>query len=305
MIILLYHNVVLHRPSAFNMLARPDWLSVDEFEEEITSLAERFDLVSLNDITAAVREKRRISRACAVTFDDGYYGAYKYGLPVLEKYGATGAYFVLTQQVRDGGATAYDYFDRLEALVYLTKTEAIDLTEFGLDAAPLTCDACKLAFLKDVRKRIKNVPWSQQERLTERLRAQLDVPEAQLAGYLSHEAFQPVSWTDVADLRRRGCVVGSHTRTHRALSQLEPADLECEVAGSYNDLRERIGEGGLTLADPFGQAEHYNEDVVAAARQAGYAGALTAITGVNDEATDPFELRRVTFRDLKKLRQAF
>ena len=33
MIILLYHNVVLHRPSAFNMLARPDWLSVDELEE--------------------------------------------------------------------------------------------------------------------------------------------------------------------------------------------------------------------------------------------------------------------------------
>jgi hypothetical protein len=225
MIILLYNNVVLHRPSAFNMLARPDWLSVDEFEEEVASLAERFDLVSLNDITDAVREKRRIPRPalsrsttattvrtgtacrCLRVWNDGR---------VLRDHA----------QVRDAGATAYDYFDRLEALVCLTETGAIDLTEFGLDVAPLTCDACKLGFLKEFCRRIKNLPWSQQERLNERLREQLDVPDAQLAGYLSHEAFQPVSWTDVADLRRRGCVVGSHTRTHRALSQLEPADLD-------------------------------------------------------------------------------
>ncbi len=305
MIILLYHNVLQHRPGAFNMLARPDWLSVSEFEEEIASLAERFELVSLNDIADAVREKRRIPRACAITFDDGYYGAYKYGLPVLEKYSATGAYFVITQQVRSGGATAYDYFDRLEALVYLTEAEAVDLTELGMGVAPLTCDACKLDVLKDFRKRIKDVPWSQQERLNERLRRQLDVSEEQLAGYLGHEAFQPVSWDDVAEMRRRGCIVGSHTRTHRALSQLEPDDLECEVAGSYDDLRERLSGDGFALAYPFGQEKHYNDEVIAATRKAGFSCALTAIPGVNDEGSDPFELRRVTFRDLKKLRQAF
>jgi peptidoglycan/xylan/chitin deacetylase (PgdA/CDA1 family) len=305
MIILLYHNIVLHRPSAFNMLARPDWLPVDKFEEEIASLAERFDLVSLDQIADAIREGRPVPRGCAITFDDGYSGAYKYGLPVLEKYGATGAYFVITQHVGDSGAPAHDYVYRLEALVYLTRAESIDLAEFGFGVVPLTCDACKLAFFKDVRRWIKDVPPSQQERLKERLREQLDVSEEQITAYLSHEAYRPVGWSDVADMRRRGCVVGSHTRTHRPLSQLAPADVEQEIVGSYDDLRERFGDGELSLAYPFGQAQDYNNDVVAAARKAGYGYALTAISGLNDEATDPFELRRVTFRDLKKLRQAF
>ncbi len=305
MIILLYHNVLAHRPSAFNMLARPDWLTIDEFDEEIASLAERFDLVSLDDIAGAVREGRRIPRACAVTFDDGYSGAYKYGLPVLEKYGATGAYFVITEHVQDGGPVSYDYFDRLEAQVYLTKADAVDLTEFGLRAMPLTCDACKLAFLKYFSREIKTVPGSQQERLNERLREQLDVREEELVGYLGHEVFQPMSWDNVAELRRRGCAVGSHSRSHRALSQLGAKELQCEVAGSYDDLRGRVGPDGLSLAYPFGQAEHYNSEVVVAARAAGFAYALTAITGVNDEQTDLFELRRTTFRDLKKLRQGF
>jgi peptidoglycan/xylan/chitin deacetylase (PgdA/CDA1 family) len=305
MIILLYHNVLAHRPSAFNMLARPDWLTVEKFDEEIASLAERFDLVSLDDIAAAVRDGRRIPRACAITFDDGYSGAFKYGLPVLEKYGTTGAYFVITQHVQDGGPVSYDYFDRLEAQVWLSEVEAVDLTEFGLAAMPLTCDACKLAFLKYFSLEIKTVPGSQQEQLNEGLREQLGVSEEQLAGYLGHEVFQPMSWDNVAQLRRRGCVVGSHSRSHRALSQLDADDLECEVAGSYGDLSAHVESAGPALAYPFGQAEHYNGEVVAAARKAGFAYALTAITGVNDEQTDVFELRRTTFRDLKKLRQAF
>jgi peptidoglycan/xylan/chitin deacetylase (PgdA/CDA1 family) len=305
MIILLYHNVVAHRPSAFNMLARPDWLTVDKFDEEIASLAERFDLVPLNDIAGAVREGRRIPRACAITFDDGYLGAYQYGLPVLEKHGATGAYFVITKQVQDGGAITYDYFDRLEAQVCLSKADAVDLTDFGLAVMPLTCDACKLAFLKYFSREIKAVPAAQQGPLNERLAGQLNVSEEQLAEYLAHEVFQPMSWDNVAQLRQRGYLVGSHSQSHRTLSLLGADELACELSGSYGDLRARGGVPQLGLAYPFGQAAHYNSDVIAAARDAGYAYAVTAISGVNDGGTDAFELRRTTFRELKKLRQAF
>ena len=48
----------------------------------VASLAERFDIVSLDQIADAIREARSVPRGCAITFDDGYSGAYKYGLPV-------------------------------------------------------------------------------------------------------------------------------------------------------------------------------------------------------------------------------
>jgi len=304
MIILLYHNVIAHRPSAFNMLARPDWLTVDEFDGEIASLAERFDIVSVDDIASAVSSRRRIPRACAITFDDGYRGAYKYGLPVVEKHGATAAYFVITGQFDGDATSAYDFFDRLEAQVFLTKAANIDLGKVGLNAMPLTCDACKLAFLKYMNREIKTVPESQYDAVVGALDAQLGVDESATMEYLSHEAFQPMSWDDVDDVRRRGHIIGSHSRSHRALSQLEEETLSCEVAGSYDDLRRHCGEDGFAIAYPFGLQEHYNEDVTDACKKAKFSYGLTAITGVNDEHASPFELRRATFRELKKLRRA-
>ncbi len=304
MIILLYHNILAHRPSAFNMLARPDWLTIDEFDEEIASLAERFDIVSLDDIADAVKHGRSISRACAITFDDGYSGAYKYGLPVLEKYGATATYFVITGQLDGDATSAYDFFDRLEARVFLTKAGSIDLSGFGLNAMPLTCDACKLAFVKYMNREIKTVPESQYKRVAASLYEQLGVDESATIAYLSHEVFQPMSWDDVGDVWRRGHVVGSHSRSHRALSQLDEQTLSREVRGSYDDLSSHVNAETFGLAYPFGLAEHYNEAVIDASKGAGFSYALTAIPGVNDEHTSPFELRRATFRELKKLRLA-
>jgi peptidoglycan/xylan/chitin deacetylase (PgdA/CDA1 family) len=303
MIILLYHNVVRHRPSAFNMLSRPGWHAVGDFDEEIRSIAERFDIVPLDDIANAVRDGRSISRACAITFDDGYAGAYEYAVPILEKYRATATFFVITQQLCDTGPPTYDYFDRLEAAVYLTEAKAIDLSEEGLGAHELTCDECKLAFLRGLRRSIDSLSWDEQVRANQRFSEQLAVPEDRLLEYLSHEVFQPMAWSDVEELRRAGHAIGSHTRTHRVLSQLGAQDLAWELAGSRDDLHSHGADGALALAYPLGQAQHYSGEVIAATRSAGYAYAVSARPGINDTTTGPFELRRSTFRDVKKLRK--
>lgn len=303
MIILLYHNVIEHRPSAFNMLTRRDWLTVDQFDEEIASVAERYELVSVGDIASAVRDGRTIPRAVAVTFDDGYACAKVYGQPVLDKYGVTATYFVITSLVHDSVPKTYDFFDRLEGMLYLSSIKVLDLTELGLERLPLTCDECKLNALKYVSHAFKTIPADLQERLDVTLGQQLAVGDGQIGAYLGHEAFQPMSWADVADLQQCGHGVGSHSRTHRALSQLDAKDLRCELAGSLDDLRSH-GVTDAVLAYPFGQEAHYNAAVIDSARAAGYRYALTAIPGINDAVTPVFELYRATFRDLKKLRKA-
>lgn len=303
MIILLYHNVIAHRPSAFNMLTRRDWLTIDEFDEEIALVAKRYEFVSVEDIAVAVRDGRTIPNAVAVTFDDGYTCAKAYGAPVLEKYGATATYFVITSLVHRGTPDGYDFFDRLEAQLYLTGVETLDLTQIGMVRLPLTCDECKLKALKYVSREYKSIPGEMQARLDHELKAQLSVAEAPMRAYLAHEVFRPMDWDDVAELQRRGFTVGSHARTHRALSQLEEEDLRCELQGSRDDLRSQ-GVDNAALAYPFGQEAHYDARVIDAARAADYPFALTAIPGINDAATPVFELYRATFRDLKKLRKA-
>jgi peptidoglycan/xylan/chitin deacetylase (PgdA/CDA1 family) len=199
-------------------------------------------------------------------------------------------------------AKEHDFFDRGEALLFATEAEALDLTPLGMERLPLTCDGCKLAALKYVSRQYKSIDGERQRQLDETMREQLEGADASVASYLEHEVFQPMSRDDVAELRRRGCDVGSHTRTHRALTQLGDDELGCELAGSREELV-ALGVERPGLAYPFGLEGHYDARVVDAARAAGYEYALTALPGVNGAATPLLELRRGTYRELKKLRK--
>lgn len=82
----------------------------------------------------------------------------------------------------------------------------------------------------------------------------------------------PLGWDDLARLQERGWEIGSHTRSHPRLTQLDDDELERELEESRRELESRLG-GCTSLAYPYGDLD---DRVVEAARRAGYfaAGAL-------------------------------
>ena len=300
MIILTYHNIVRQPPNVFNDVVRK-WDKVNAFERQMQMLVERFRVVPLREIVQAIRAGKTLERTCAITFDDGYRGNYLYAAPILERLGFTAAFFVITQRVREAGRYAPVDFDRLEVLLQLTKATQADLTEFGLGVVPLADDEAKLAFIKKLTKQLKVTPAAIKKDLDASLERQLAVPEEKIAAALEQEAYQMLSWEEIEDLQRRGFAIGSHTRTHPSLSQIDEAQLEFEIGGSFQDLRERLALRDITLAYPFGKAEHISAATVAMAQRAGYACALTSIKEINTPTTDVFQLRRIGFKDLMKM----
>ena len=99
-----------------------------------------------------------------------------------------------------------------------------------------------------------------------------------------------VSWRDAGELHRDGLSLGAHTRTHPALPELSPEELEVEVAGSREDLAEALGEPVETFAYPYGK---WDEATAQAVARAGFGGAVSVRTGRNCAATPPYALRRV------------
>ncbi len=300
MIILTYHNIVRQPPNVFNDVVRK-WDKVSAFERQMQMLAERFRVVPLREIVQAIRAGKTLERTCAITFDDGYRGNYLYAAPILERLGFTAAFFVITQRVREAGRYAPVDFDRLEVLLQLTKATQADLTEFGLGVVPLADDEAKLAFIKKLTKQLKVTPAAIKKDLDASLERQLAVPEEKIAADFEQEAYQMLNWEEIEDLQRRGFAIGSHTRTHPSLSQIDEAQLEFEIGGSFQDLRERLALRDITLAYPFGKAEHISAATVAMAQRAGYACALTSIKEINTPTTDVFQLRRIGFKDLMKM----
>jgi peptidoglycan/xylan/chitin deacetylase (PgdA/CDA1 family) len=125
-----------------------------------------------------------------------------------------------------------------------------------------------------------------------RLAPQLFVPTAELGGAAHWIDGEPVaSWDQVRELAAAGVAIGSHTRHHRLLSQLDPEERDEELAGSLADLRERLPGALEVIAYPNGD---HDAAVCGAARAAGYRAGFTTEKGRNGAGTDSFRLRRVS-----------
>jgi peptidoglycan/xylan/chitin deacetylase (PgdA/CDA1 family) len=95
---------------------------------------------------------------------------------------------------------------------------------------------------------------------------------------------------EIRTLHGAGIEIGSHGATHRALTQLDAADLAREVAGSKETLERIIGAPVTSFCYPYG---NFDDRVVEAVRTAGYRAATVIRGGIPKDLSDPFRLKRV------------
>jgi peptidoglycan/xylan/chitin deacetylase (PgdA/CDA1 family) len=127
------------------------------------------------------------------------------------------------------------------------------------------------------------------------LRPYLFVPTSAAGGSAAWIDGEPIaSWEELTDLASRGAEIGSHTRTHASLPDLDPGTLAEELEESLRQLRLRIPDAPAMLAYPHGR----NDDKVrTATAAAGYRIAFVTDPGRNGAGTDPYRLRRVSLKE--------
>jgi peptidoglycan/xylan/chitin deacetylase (PgdA/CDA1 family) len=99
---------------------------------------------------------------------------------------------------------------------------------------------------------------------------------------------ESLSWDELEQLAAAGWEIGSHSRSHPALTELDDASLLRELRGSREDVEQRLGRPCFSLAYPFGDVD---DRVVRAAREAGYEAAATF--GGRFHAWEPLRSPRV------------
>lgn len=80
------------------------------------------------------------------------------------------------------------------------------------------------------------------------------------------DELRPLSWEQLGELRERGWEIGSHSRTHRLLLDLDDEALAEEIDGSRREVVDRLGKC-TSFSYPWGMLD---ERVVEATRRAGY-----------------------------------
>ncbi|MDQ9094041.1 polysaccharide deacetylase family protein [Pseudoalteromonas haloplanktis] len=70
---------------------------------------------------------------------------------------------------------------------------------------------------------------------------------------------RPMDWEQITNLKDRGFVIGSHTKDHVRLSELDDHDIKCQVEDSKYIIEKKLGIKCEYFAWPYGQFKDITE----------------------------------------------
>ncbi len=298
MFIVNYHNVIDRPLGPFDR--RSLRIPVEEFREEIRCLRDRFHPVPLDTLLEMARQGDTDPRAVAVTFDDGYAGVLRHGLPAMQELGIVATMFVITDALREGPALLR-HDDELEMAFRLTTAARLRLSSFGYPDQPLETDADRMRCLLAVKRELKtlkdDVRRSAHRIILERLAVTSE--QCRLAAF--DDTYRTLDANGLSRLLASGWTVGSHSRSHRALSGLSGDELRSEIVTSREELGRALGVDVTLFAYPYGGPHHVGDQAPRIVAAAGYRCAMTAQPGAVGIDTDWFLVPRVSFAELTEM----
>ena len=101
-----------------------------------------------------------------------------------------------------------------------------------------------------------------------------------------------LDWERLGELEAGGVRIESHGIGHRQLSELDPDEALREIALSKLRLEERLGREVEAYAYVKGSRADYRAEHASLVEQAGYKLGFSAVSGVNAEGADRFQLLR-------------
>lgn len=105
---------------------------------------------------------------------------------------------------------------------------------------------------------------------------------------------RPLTWDEVKIMDRAGMKFGSHSKTHKLLTQISEEELKAELLDSKRRIEEVVAHKIDGFAYPFGDVDSFNGRIKAGLKESNYNYAYTNIMGSNSvEDSDKFALRRI------------
>ncbi|HZF16071.1 MAG TPA: polysaccharide deacetylase family protein [Steroidobacteraceae bacterium] len=277
LLIVTYHRV----------LAEPDELFDEDvdaqlFARQLELFATHFNVMRLDEAVARLERGDLPARALTLTFDDGYADNHTVALPLLRKFGLSGAFFVASGFL-DGRRMWNDTI--IEAL-RRERRPAIDLEDLGVGRLDLSSLPARRSAIQNVIRHLKHEPAAARDAAVARLVERVGQPLP--PGLM-------MTTRQVRELADANMLVGAHTVSHPILAATDLAAAEKEIADGRDQLQAITGAPVDAFAYPNGRPQSdYRAEHVQLVRRLGFRSAVTTAWGYADGDSNRWQLPRVT-----------
>ncbi len=261
------------------------------FDRQLRVLREYFDPIGIDDVIALRHGGSLPNNPVLVTFDDGYRDNITTALPLLQRHGIPATFFIATDYIAERRVF---WWDRICYLVKGAAGPSLELHYPQAITLAIATPESRKAALRQLLRIVKQTFELDLDRFLRELAVAADVAwdddiERRFADRLL------MTWDDIRALRAAGMGIQSHTRTHRVLQTLPPAEVAAELLGSRIELEQQLGEPIRALSYPVGHTISDRGDIRHAMEEAGYELGFTNATGAQplDRVLDPYDVHRV------------
>lgn len=283
--VLMYHRI-LPKDDIRYRLEEPGMIVTPEtFAMHLRELKLHFDVMDLEEwLTLRASGQPLPRRACAITFDDGWYDNYEFALPIIKQEKTPATLFAVVEKI----ATEFQFWPNLVSALLASHATPVmaehRVFAHALQQLPATKNSGDREYMAALIKVLKQT-------------SDTDIFAALAAiEWQQHLAFDLprglMNWSELRELSDSGFIkVGSHTCNHKRLTaDLPVADIAHEIVDSKTLLTKQLPESVNIFCFPNGD---YNEAALAVVTNT-YAAAVTTSRGiVNGRSTPVHQLCRI------------
>ncbi|WP_371375767.1 polysaccharide deacetylase family protein [Thalassotalea aquiviva] len=264
--------------------------SAEAFEQQIIEIKSTFTVVNqLQLIEMLANNNLDDDKYALITIDDGYIDCIETILPILKKHHVHASFFITTDLISNNTIPWWDEISFIlrNSVGHQYKIPLIDQT-YDLEEENIDWQI----------KHIITQAKSHKELLIHQVLADLRQTFPQACQKLAKSQGNLfMNWADVMTLIDSGMEIGSHTISHRILSQLSPDEQTVELEKSKHLIELETQKEINAIVYPVGVKDSYTPETQAIAQKAGYILGFNNIPGLNRKAINHFDLNRFSIDD--------
>ena len=301
-VILTYHRVVSDHMVRDEHIQPGMFVRAHTFEVHMAYLRTRLNIISLDELLDLWQTNRLKSHQsyCVITFDDGWKDNYQFAFPVLMKYRIPATIFLATDFI---GTTRWFWPDQMMLLlekgrqhitgeadrkaVLTVLAETIGVTLSAADGIFRRVESGDPIDPDAIIELCKGVEVDRIHQIIDRLSRALhmDLPTQRVL----------LNWDEVREMAGKGVTFGSHSGSHRIMTQISLSEVKTELIDSRKTMLEQGIKPVPVFCYPNG---NFDRNIQGLVRESGYRAAVGCEVGLErDRPSDLFALKRVSLHE--------